>query len=607
MSFMLSPMWLDSDSRRPRGRPGVKNRRRNRPALLVTPLESRQLLTTPTLISVSASSGSVVYGQAEVLKATVVSNPPGTNIPTGGTVTFDNGAMVLGTAPLVNGSATLSMAMAAGTYTVSASYGGTSTYGSSSSTTSSGYIFTVAGTGTYGNTVTIAGLPATTAEFANPFGVAVGPAGTIYIADTFNNQIDYVSPNTGVVKVLAGTGTYGDVDGSALSAEFADPRGIALDAPLNLLFIADRDNNVIRELNLATGMVSTVAGTGTYGNGGTNIAATSADLASPTAVAVGPTGLNLYIADTFNNEVRQVNLTTGIITTIAGTGTAGYTGNNGLATSAELYDPSGLAVSAAGNVYISDSDNEVVRQVNAGTQVITTIAGTGTFGYTGDNGAATSAELATPYGLALNSAGTALYIADRDNNAIRMVNLSTGVITTVAGTGTFGTSGANGPATSAELGSPRSVAVDANGNLYIANTLGNQISMVAGGTSTTKVTVTPFAAIPAGRTTVFSMGVPTGVGNRTNQGIVLTLPTFTNASAASLRSNYTLETAPNAAGRFKRLTVRRIAFDAATDVIRIFPAARLNARQTYQLIIRGQSTGAVTLTFNRAGIISETV
>ena len=154
--------------------------------------------------------------------------------------------------------------------------------------------------------------------------MAVGPDGTIYIADTFNNEIDYVNPNTGVIKVLAGNGTYGDVDGPALTAEFADPRGLALDAPLNLLFIADRDNNVIRELNLATGKVSTVAGTGTYGDGGTNIPATSAELASPTAVAVGSSGLDLYIADTFNNVVREVNLTTGIITTVAGTGTAGF-------------------------------------------------------------------------------------------------------------------------------------------------------------------------------------------------------------------------------------------------------------------------------------------
>ena len=279
---------------------------------------------------------------------------------------------------------------------MTASYGGAATYSGSTSMTSAGYIYNLAGSGTYGNTVTVAGQAATSAELANPWGVAVGPTGTIYIADTFNNQIDYISPNTGVIKVLAGTGTYGDVDGPSTSAEFADPRGLALDAPLNLLFIADRDNNVIRELDLATGMVSTVAGTGTFGNGGTDIPATSADLASPTAVAVNASGLNLYIADTFNNVVREVNLTTGIITTIAGTGTAGYSGDGGPATSAELFDPSGVAVDSAGNVYIADSDNEVVRKVAASTQTITTIAGTGTLGDTGDNGPATSAELATP-------------------------------------------------------------------------------------------------------------------------------------------------------------------------------------------------------------------
>ena len=189
-------------------------------------------------------------------------------------------------------------------------------------------------------------------------------------------------------------------------------------------------------------------------------------------MAVGPTGLNLYIADTFNNVVREVNLTTGIITTIAGTGTAGFSGDGGPATSAELFDPSGVAVDSAGDVYIADSDNEVVREVTASTQVITTIAGTGTFGYSGDNGPATSAKLGTPWGLALNSAGTTLYIADRDNNAIRAVNLTTGIITTVAGNGTFGSTGDNGPATAATLSSPRSVAVDASGNVFIADTLG---------------------------------------------------------------------------------------------------------------------------------------
>ena len=134
-------------------------------------------------------------------------------------------------------------------------------------------------------------------------------------------------------------------------------------------------------------------------------------------------------------------------------------------------------------MYIADSDNEVVRKVTASTQVITTIAGTGTSGYSGDNGPATSAKLATPWGLALNSAGTVLYIADRDNNAIRAVNLTTGIITTVAGTGTFGSTGDNGPATAAGLSSPRSVAVDASGNVFIADTLGPSASVSGGGRS----------------------------------------------------------------------------------------------------------------------------
>ena len=149
MSFMLSPKWFALESRRSPRRLRAKDRRRNRLALIVMPLEERQLLTTPTLISVSASASNLIFGQAEVLTATVQSNPPGTNIPTGGTVTFESGTTVLGTAPLVNGSASLSTVLPAGTYSVTASYGGTATYGGSTSTTSAGYIFNLAGNGTY--------------------------------------------------------------------------------------------------------------------------------------------------------------------------------------------------------------------------------------------------------------------------------------------------------------------------------------------------------------------------------------------------------------------------------------------------------------------------
>ena len=606
MPFLLSTQWCALKSDR-RHRPRAKDRRQNRLPLTVMPLEDRQLLTTPTLISVSSSASNLTLGQVDVLKATVITNPyNSTNLPTGGTVTFDNGNTMLGSAPLVNGSASLPTILQAGTYSVTASYSGTASFSASTSTTSAGSIFNTVGTGTYGNTVIDSGVPATSAELANPFGVAVASNGTIYIADTFNNEIDRVNPITGVATVIAGNGTYGYANGRALSAEFADPRGLALDATVNALFVADRDNNVIRELNLSTGIVTTVAGTGTYGDGGTGIPATSADLASPTAVAVDRSGTVLYIADTFNNMVRKVNLTNGIITTVAGTGTAGFSGDNGPATAAELFDPSGLAVGSSGTLYISDSDNEVVRQVNPTTQVITTIAGTPTtLGYSGDNGPATSATLATPYGVALNSANTVLYIADRDNNAIRELNLTTGIITTVAGTGPFGSTGDGGPATAATLSSPRSIALDAAGNLIIADTLGNQIRLVAGGSAAASVTVVPFVSIAPGNTTVFVPNVPM-CGGRT-QAIELSLADTANASAASRKRNYAVTTTPNARGRVSNFGVRMVRYNPSTHLLYVFPATRLSAGKTYQLIIRGQPFGTLTVTFSKFAIISETI
>ncbi len=609
MSFLLSPNWFASKSRRPGHRPQVKNHREKRLSLIVAPLEARQLLTTPTLMSVSASLSNLSFGTLDVLTATVTTNPPSSNVPTGGTVTFGDGT--LGTAPLVNGSASVSYLFVPGSFSVTASYSGTSAFGSSSTTTSGGYIFNQVGTGTFGNTVTVAGQAATAAELGGPFGVAVGPTGTIYIADTSNNEIDYVNPNTGVIKVLAGNGTAGLVDGPALSAEFYDPRGLALDAPLNLLFIADRDNNAVRELNLATGIVSTIAGNGTFGDGGSGIPGTSAELGSPTAVAVASGGLNVFIADTFNNVVREVNLTTGIITTVAGTGTAGFSGDSGPATSAELFDPSGLAVSSTGTLYISDSDNEVVRAVDPTTQIITTIAGTPeTSGFSGDNGPATSATLFTPYGLALNASGTDLYIADRDNNAIREVDLTTGIITTLAGTGPFGSTGDNGPATAATLSSPRSVAVDAAGDVFIADTLGNQVRMVAAGTGITPVTVAPFVAVPAGNSSVFLPNVPTGFRRVTAQGIVLSFAGTANAMKAANRFNYRLTTTPNARGRVTNVGVRRVLYNPTDNVVSIFPSRRLligNPEKTYELTIFGQLSFPLTVTFDYSGIISETV
>jgi uncharacterized protein (TIGR03437 family) len=332
----------------------------------------------------------------------------------------------------------------------------------------SGQLTIVAGNGTAGFSGDSG--PATNAELYCPTGVAVDSAGNLYIADYRNNRIRKVSG--GVIATVAGNGTWwgssGD-NGPAASAELDGPIGVAVDSAGNL-YIADSGNDRIRKVS--GGVIATVAGKGTFGYSGDNGPATSAELYNPCGVAVDSSG-NLYIADYSNNRIRKVS--GGVITTVAGNGTAGHSGDNGAPASAELYHPRGVAVDSAGNLYIADSDNSRIRRVSSG--VITTVAGNGTWGYSGDNGPATTAELSYPTGVAVDSAGN-LYIADLSNNRIRKV--SSGAIATIAGNGT-GFGGDNGAPTSAQLDQPGSVAVDSTGNLYIADTDNNRIRKVSGG------------------------------------------------------------------------------------------------------------------------------
>jgi sugar lactone lactonase YvrE len=340
-----------------------------------------------------------------------------------------------------------------------------------------GLINTVAGTGTNGYSGD--GGLATNAELSSPDGAAVDSAGNIYVADTQNCRIRKLTASTGIISTIAGNGTcaYAGDSKQATSAELFEPSGVAVDSAGNI-YIADWDNSRIRKVTASTGIITTVAGNGSKGFSGDGNKATSAKLNSPFGVALDSAG-NIYIADVDNYRIRKVTVSTGFISTVAGNGTAGYSGDGGAATSAELVGPTGVAVDAAGNIYIADSYGDRIRKVTASTGIISTVAGNGFNGHSGDGGPATSAELYYPYGVAVDTVGN-IYIADSDNYRIRKVTASTGIISTMAGNGTCGYSGNGGTATSAELClGLGGLAVDGAGNVYIADQYNERTRAVA--------------------------------------------------------------------------------------------------------------------------------
>jgi len=404
----------------------------------------------------------------------------------------------------------------------------------------SGNLTRVAGNGQSGYSGD--GGVATAAQLEYPAGIAVDAAGNVYVADMTAQAVRVIAPNL-TISTYAGLGTAGYTGdgGAAIEAQLNAPMGLALDAAGNL-YIADSGNHAVRKVS-KNGVIGTVAGIGSPGYSGDGGASTAAALDQPEGVAVDASGL-LYIADTFNNRVREV-APGGIIQTVAGTGISSFSGDGGAAASAALFLPTDVATDSGGDLYIADYGNSRIRQVAQGNiqtvvgskatavifnqapattirlngptglavdssgdifiaeggigtgsglavgdykiwkingvGIVSTAAGNGIESYSGDGGAATAAQMNTPSNMVLDSVGN-LYVADSANNRVRRISPG-GVIVTVAGNGVAGYSGDGGPAASAMLNSPEGLAADADGNVYIADTKNNRIrKLLPGGT-----------------------------------------------------------------------------------------------------------------------------
>ena len=336
-------------------------------------------------------------------------------------------------------------------------------------------IFTAAGNGIQGYSGD--GGPATAAELNWPANMALDKNGNMYIADQFNNRIRKVDNSTGNISTVAGNGFagYSGDGGSATAAEINLPSSLTLDDSGNI-YISDYTNSRIRKVEASTGIIYTIAGNGIAGLSGNGGQATAAELNFPHQVSLDLYG-NIFIADENNNMIRKMNLATGVIKLFAGNGIAGYSGDGGIATNAELFSPKCVIADDSEDVYISDWDNNRIRKVNGVTGIISTFAGNGNPGFSGDGGPSTMAEVNAPYRIFLDKSGN-LFIATGADNRIRWVNTSTDTIETLAGMGAAGFSGDGGPAKSAELNLPSGVTTGSNGNIFIADFYNNRIRRV---------------------------------------------------------------------------------------------------------------------------------
>ena len=446
-------------------------------------------------------------------------------------------------------------------------------------------VTTLAGTGAIASTGD--GEPGTIATLNQPRGVAVDSKGNIIVADTQNRRVRRISPS-GVISAFAGTGEIGSSGdgGPATAATLNFPNVVVIDKDDNV-YISDQFTSRIRKVT-PDGKISTVAGTGegdivgfAGAFGGDGGPATQARLNGQVGLAIDRNG-NLFVADRVNFRIRRIDGSTGIITTVAGTGFQGFSGDGGPAIAAALNAPSGIAVDAAGNLYISDTQNQRIRRVSTD-GIITTMAGNGTTGFSGDGGQATGAvlNLAFPGTLSIDAAGD-LFFVDRNNHRIRKITLSTGVITTVAGTGVAGFNGDGTDPTGTFLNAPSSVAFDAAGNLVIADSNNNRIRRVRPASSVRALaTVSAASYVTATGLAAEAIGAAFGVNLATAAAPASTLPLPFALEGTTVRVRDSL------------------------SVERLAPLFYVSAGQVNYLIPNGTANGLATITItNGAGEVS---
>jgi cysteine-rich repeat protein len=449
----------------------------------------------------------------------------------------------------------------------------------------------------------------TSAVVKEPEGIAIDAAGTIYIADQDNSRIRKLSPD-GVITTICGTGDEGyrasDDGGLAVNALLDHPRDVAFDAAGNL-YIADTGNHRIRKIDPA-GVITTIAGSGAVGYDGDNAPATTKSLNAPTNIVFDATGA-LVFTDTQNDRIRRIDAA-GTITTIVGSGVEGFGGDNGAATSAQLFWPWDLTYSG-GQLYFSDSVNCRIRKVDA-TGKITTIAGTGVCDYSGDNGNATNARISIPRGLIFDGAGN-LLIADTSNARIRRIDTA-GKMSTVYGTGIDDDDGDGGLASVASIGSPSALVRDASGNIYVSTRYGSRVRRIAAGTgiiTTVAGPVDPAGMGPSGVARFVDPLALTISGSQTfvAGGVSGTVQRLTSTAIEATGGRYAQASVMGTLARYRGAlfeSVGGIAFDPAAGVVYLTEsgANRIHAitivdpanPRTWTIAVLANSTGAAGFT-----------